>query len=120
MFNFSKQIISFLICDKIPKIGAELLASQSTISRLENQITQKEIKEIRRFFVNKFIQNYSQVPDEILLDIDGWDALTHGHQQLSLFHGYYGHEIYFPVLINEAREWLSFNSTTESRKFPRW
>ena len=91
-----------IICDKIPKIGAELLASQSTISRLENQITQKEIKEIRRFFVNKFIQNYSQVPDEILLDIDGWDALTHGHQQLSLFHGYYGHEIYFPVLINEA------------------
>ena len=28
---------------------------------------------------------------------------THGHQQLSLFHGYYGHQIYFPVLINEAK-----------------
>ena len=37
------------------------------------------------------------------MDIDGFDALTHGHQQLSLFHGYYGHQIYFPVLINEAK-----------------
>ena len=37
-----------------------------------------------------------------MLDIDGWDDPTHGHQQLSLFHGYYGHYMYFPVLINEA------------------
>lgn len=37
-----------------------------------------------------------------MLDIDGWDAQTYGHQQLSLFHGYYGHHMYFPVLINEA------------------
>jgi len=92
-----------IICDKIPQIGAELLASQPTISRLENQISQQEIKAIRRFFVDKFIQNYHEIPQQIVLDIDGWDALTHGHQQLSLFHGYYGHEIYFPVLINEAK-----------------
>ena len=52
--------------------------------------------------MEKFIHTHQQAPDEIILDIDGWDALTHGHQQLSLFHGYYGHKIYFPVLINEA------------------
>ncbi len=92
-----------IICDKIPKIGAELLASQPTISRLENRITKQEIKRIRRFFVNKFLQNHPEAPEEIVLDIDGFDAYTHGHQQLSLFHGYYGHQIYFPVLINEAK-----------------
>ena len=92
-----------IICDKIPKIGAELLASQPTISRLENRITQQESKRIRRFFVDKFIQNYPKYPEQIVLDIDGWDAYTHGHQQLSLFHGYYGHQIYFPVLINEEQ-----------------
>ena len=91
-----------IICDKIPKIGAELLASQPTISRLENQITNEEIKAIRRFFVDKFIKSYSVIPEEILLDIDGFDAITYGHQQLSLFHGYYKNQIYFPVLINEA------------------
>ena len=91
-----------IICDKIPQMGAELLASQPTMSRLENRITKQEIKKIRRFFVDKFIENYLSPPTEIVLDIDGWDAYTHGHQQLSLFHGYYGHQIYFPVLVNEA------------------
>ena len=60
-----------IICDKIPKIGAELLASQPTISRLENRITKQEIKRIRRFFVNKFLQNYPEAPEEIVLDLDG-------------------------------------------------
>ena len=72
------------------------------MSRLENQVTKKELAAIRRLFVEKFIQAYQQAPKEIILDIDGWDAETHGHQQLSMFHGYYGHKIYFPVLINEA------------------
>ncbi len=57
---------------------------------------------MRRLFVDRFIQDHQQVPKEIILDIDGWDAQTYGHQQLSLFHGYYGHKMYFPVLINEA------------------
>jgi len=91
-----------IACNKVPIPGEELLASQPTISRLENQITPEEIKAIRRLFLDKFIQSYSKQPEEILLDIDGWDALTYGEQQLSLFHGYYGHHIYFPVLINEA------------------
>ena len=91
-----------IACDKIPQPGTELLASQPTISRWENQVTQKEIKAIRSFFLEQFIHSYSQPPEEILLDIDGWDAPTHGHQQLSFFHGYYGHYMYFPVLINEA------------------
>lgn len=64
----------------------------------ENQITNEEIKAIRRFFVDKFIKSHSIVPDEILLDIDGFDGITYGHQQLSLFHGYYKNQIYFPVL----------------------
>ena len=92
-----------ITCDKVPIPGEELLASQPTISRLENQVTKTEIKAIRSFYLDQFIQSYSEKPEEIVLDIDGWDALTHGHQQLSLFHGYYKHDIYLPVLINEAR-----------------
>ena len=91
-----------MVCDRVPIVGEELLGSQPTMSRLENQITQKEIKGIRRFFLDKFLQSYDEAPEEIVMDIDGWDAQTHGHQQLSFFHGYYGHHMYFPVLINEA------------------
>lgn len=91
------------ICGKEPIIGEELLASQPTMSRLENQINKAEIKAIRSFFVNQFIASHTEKPEEIILDIDGWDALTYGEQQLSLFHGYYGHQIYYPILINEAQ-----------------
>jgi len=83
-------------------MNEELLASQPTISRLENSISKQEIKRLRSFFLEKFINSYTEIPSEIVLDVDGWDAQTHGHQQLSLFHGYYGHKMYFPVLINEA------------------
>ena len=91
-----------IACDRVPLPGEELLASQPTISRLENQVSKGELAAIRRLFVDRFIQSYRQAPKEIVLDIDAWDAETHGHQQLSLFHGYYGQQMYFPVLINEA------------------
>lgn len=101
--NYLRQDPIFkLACNQVPIPGENLLASQPTMSRLENQVTPQDIKEIRRFFLDRFLESYSQQPEEIVLDIDGWDALTHGHQQLSLFHGYYGHYMYFPVLINEA------------------
>jgi len=91
-----------LVCNQVPTVGENLLASQPTMSRLENQVTQKDIKQIRRLFVDKFLESYPRESKEIVLDIDAWDALTHGHQQLSLFNGYHRHDIYFPVLINEA------------------
>jgi hypothetical protein len=52
--------------------------------------------------VDRFINSYKDTPEEVVLDIDGWDDPTHGNQQLSCFHGYYGQHMYFPVLINEA------------------
>jgi Transposase DDE domain group 1 len=52
--------------------------------------------------VECFITRYKQAPKQIVLDIDGWDDPTHGEQQLSFFHGYYGQHMYFPVLIHEA------------------
>jgi hypothetical protein len=80
----------------------QVLASQPTMSRWENQITPEEIQKLRKYFVEHFLAHYPQDCQQIVLDIDGWDAQTYGHQQLSLFHGYYGHKMYFPVLINEA------------------
>jgi len=90
-------------CKRIPIAGAEMLASQPTMSRLENQVTKRENGTMRSLFVERFIEQHKTVPKEIVLDIDGWDAPTHGNQQLSFFHGYYDHHMYYPVLINEAK-----------------
>ena len=82
---------------------SEQLASQATISRLENQVSKPEVAKMRNAILGGFIERYPVAPEAIVLDIDGWDAPTHGQQQLSCFHGYYGHSMYFPVLINEAK-----------------
>jgi len=91
-----------LVCDRLPEAGENPLASQPTITRLENQVNKRDNARIRNGFMDHFIGSYATPPQEVVLDIDGWDAPTYGDQQLSFFHGYYGHHMYYPVLINEA------------------
>jgi len=91
-----------IACGRLPVAAAECLASQPTMTRLENQVGKREVARMRRRMLEGFINRYQKPPVEIVLDIDGWDAATHGQQQLSCFHGYYGQHMYFPVLINEA------------------
>lgn len=92
-----------IACDRLPIANEQLLASQSTITRLENQVSKKEVAKMRSRMLDGFIAGYKQPPEEIVLDIDGWADPTHGQQQLSCFHGYYGQHMYFPILINEAK-----------------
>jgi hypothetical protein len=92
-----------LACDRLPLANEEHLASQPTITRLENHVGKREVSKMRSRMIDRFIEQYPQAPDELVLDIDGWDDPTHGQQQLSCFHGYYGQPMYFPVLINEAK-----------------
>jgi hypothetical protein len=91
-----------LACDHLPLADQAQLASQPTMTRLENHISKPEVARMRSRLVDGFIAQYPHAPTEIVLDIDGWDDPTHGQQQLSCFHGYYGQHMYFPVLINEA------------------
>jgi hypothetical protein len=91
-----------IACGRLPVAGDELLASQPTITRLENHVSKQEVAAMRNCLVQRFIARYEVAPQEIVLDIDGWDDPTHGQQQLSCFHGYYGQHMYCPVLINEA------------------
>jgi Transposase DDE domain group 1 len=90
-------------CGRSPSAGTDLLASQPTITRLENHVGKAEVAAMRSQMVDGFIQSYQSAPEELVLDIDGWADPTHGNQQLSCFHGYYVQHMYFPVLINEAQ-----------------
>lgn len=92
-----------IACDRLPLAAQEHLASQPTMTRWENHVSKREVGRMRSQMVDGFIAQYCQAPDAIVLDIDGWDEPTHGSQQLSCFRGYYGQAMYFPVLINEAK-----------------
>lgn len=83
------------------KLGKEL-GSQPTMTRLENKMSKKEISSCRKFFVAEYIRSFKEEPEEIVLDIDGWDDPTYGKQQLTMYHGYYGQYMYYPIMINHA------------------
>ncbi len=84
----------------------DLLAGQSTISRLENSAGWEDIQRLTDLSLEWFLRHGAKLRrsllQEILLDLDSTDDPTHGHQQLALFHGKYGTYMYHPLLIFEG------------------
>jgi hypothetical protein len=78
------------------------LASQPTLSRFENAIDVKSLGRLQEFLVDQFIGSFDKPPTRITLDIDPFDDPTHGQQQLTFFHGYYGQYQYLPRVITCA------------------
>jgi len=74
------------------------IASQPTISRFENTMTKQQIFTLLYAWLDAYIQTLAG-RKTVTIDIDGTDAETYGHQQMSLFNGFYGHtmfnELYF-------------------------
>ena len=89
-----------LIADRLPD-GPDL-ASQPTLSRFENAIDIPSLQKLREQFVDQFIASFDVPPRRLTFDLDAVDDPTHGVQQLSLFHGYFGQYQYFPSFITSA------------------
>jgi len=88
-------------CETLPLSGCAL-ASQPTMTRLENNVSQTTLYRIGSAFVDNFIASYSKPPRRIILDIDDTDDPTHGAQQCSLFNSYYDEYCYQPFHIYEG------------------
>lgn len=93
-----------LIADRLPDDPP--LASQPTLSRFENLATPAVLQKLIDFTIDTGIERLKQkhggqLPASITLDLDATDDPTHGHQQLTLFHGYFGQYQYFPLIISE-------------------
>jgi len=93
-----------LIADRRPQDKA--LASQPTLSRFENLATPAVLQKLIDFNIHTGIERLKakhggKLPASITLDLDATDDPTHGHQQLTLFHGYFGQYQYFPLIISE-------------------
>ena len=78
------------------------LASQPTISRLENMITRTELYRMAKVFLDQFLASYSEPPEIIVLDFDDTDDTVHGQQQLALFNGYHQETCYQPLHVYEG------------------
>ena len=92
----------FKMCaERLPQSGQEL-ASQPTMSRLENSIDNKDLYRIGEQLVDNFIDSYSREPEVIILDCDDTNNNTYGQQELSLFNNYYHDYCYMPLHIYEG------------------
>jgi hypothetical protein len=76
------------------------LASQPTLSRLENAVGWRDCWRISEVLLGCYLQQHRNLPPRrIVLDVDATDDETHGHQQLAFFHGYYDEHCYLPLLV---------------------
>jgi len=75
-------------------------ASQSTVSRMENDITARSVVKLNEWLLEDFIdRNQDDPPEEVVLEIDPTADPTHGNQQLTMFDGFYGQSMYFPLFV---------------------
>jgi hypothetical protein len=91
-----------LVCGRLPESGADL-ASQPTLSRLENAVRATSCYRLAlalaRVYCHQREQRDGGPPRRVLLDFDGTDDPTHGDQEGTAYHGYYGQHMYHPLLV---------------------
>lgn len=89
-------------CGRLPLMGKDL-ASQPTMSRLENAPRRSELYRMARALLETFLASYDGVPQALILDIDDTADEVHGAQQQSLFNGYYDAYCYLPLHLYEGQ-----------------
>jgi hypothetical protein len=86
---------------RLPQSGKDL-ASQPTMSRLENAVRPRDLYRIGKMLVDHFISSYPAQPEAIVIDCDDTDHITYGQQELTLFNQYYQDYCYMPLHIYEG------------------
>jgi hypothetical protein len=89
-----------LCCGSLPESGLEL-ASQPTISRMENAATIRSCHRIAEVLFEIYLRERERdgAPKKVLLDFDATADPTHGEQEGSFYHGYYQQHIYHPLVV---------------------
>jgi hypothetical protein len=92
------------LCGSLPESDPEL-ASQPTISRMENAATRCSCHRMARAIFELYTRVRAEggAPKKVLLDFDAPDDPTHGDQEGSYYHGYYEQHIYHPLLVFEGQ-----------------
>jgi hypothetical protein len=89
-----------LACGRLPE-GGRPLASQPTLSRLENAVDRRACYRLALALLAAYLRERGRegAPARILLDLDGTDDPTHGEQEGAAYHGHYRQHMYHPLLV---------------------
>ena len=104
-----------ILCDRDP-ISGEDLASQPTLSRLENSVTATQMAAMADRLANIVLAQQARRRkgkrrQRVIIDIDPTCDPVYGYQQLSFFNGYYDTRCYLPMVMT-----VSFGR--ERKKYP--
>ena len=100
--NDLREDMIFKMCaGRLPQSENDL-ASQPTMSRLENTVTKTDLFRLGKCLADVFISSYSEAPSVIILDCDDTNNDTYGQQELALFNNYYNEHCYMPIHIYEG------------------
>ena len=91
-----------LAAGRAPLDEGSNLASGATLSRLENNVSTKDIYRLAKSFVEAFISSYAQAPSVIVLDMDHSEDPTHGQQEFAFYNHHYGNYCYLPLFLFEG------------------
>jgi hypothetical protein len=88
------------VCGRRPVTGGDL-ASQPTLSRLENAISARTCYRLAVALGEIYLRERGRdgVPTHLVLDLDGTDDPAHGEQEGAADHGYYRQHMYHPLLV---------------------
>jgi Transposase DDE domain group 1/Reverse transcriptase (RNA-dependent DNA polymerase) len=105
-----------LVCDRLPHEAD--LASQPTLSRLENDVDYKVCYRLAVALVRLDLDERRQdgIPERIVLDFDGTDDPAHGHQEGVAYHGYYAQY----MVRHEVARWWSRLRQPEASWLMNW
>lgn len=89
-----------LVCGRLPD-SDPALASQPTLSRLENAVTRQACYRLAVTLVELYLRERGHAgrPPRLVLDLDSTADPTHGQQEGAAYHAHYRQHIYHPLLI---------------------
>jgi len=87
------------VCGQLPGSGDDL-ASQPTVSRLENAVSRKDLVRIGMQMAEKVVADLPPDTTEVIIDVDASDDPCHGQQELEFFNGYYDEHCYLPLYVH--------------------
>jgi hypothetical protein len=76
------------------------LASQPTISRLENRVDSKDLLVMSTCLAQVVVNQLPANTKRVILDVDASEDPCHGQQEFEFFNAHYGSHCYLPLLLH--------------------
>lgn len=99
--DLRSDLILKTCANRLPQTGEDL-ASQPTMSRLENAVSTRDLYKIGRHLLDFFVASYPTQPGVVIIDCDDTNSSTYGQQELALFNDYYHERCYMHLHIYEG------------------